>query len=141
MSKELEIVQLEKPDDAAWTAIGSGISRYNAQQGGEEHGKQLCLVIYGPDQEIVAGLIGSTYWNWCHIDLLWVKDELRGQRLGHRLLEAAEAEARQRGARNVYLDTFGFQAPDFYKARGYVVFGELPDFPAGHTRYFMTKQL
>jgi hypothetical protein len=50
-------------------------------------------------------------------------------------------EARWRGARNAYLDTFSFQAPDFYQRHGYRVFGELVDFPPGHTRYYMTKQL
>ena len=56
-------------------------------------------------------------------------------------MEVAEAEARQRGAQNAYLDTFSFQAPDFYKKLGYQVFGELPDFPTGHQRYFLKKEL
>jgi len=73
--------------------------------------------------------------------LMWVKEELRGRGYGHRLLTMAEEEARQRGAKNAYLDTFGFQAPDFYKQHGYQVFGELEDFPAGHRRYFLRKQL
>jgi N-acetylglutamate synthase-like GNAT family acetyltransferase len=72
---------------------------------------------------------------------MWIKDELRGRGYGHRLLTLAEHEARQRGAKNAYLDTFSFQAPDFYKQHGYQVFGELPDFPPGHQRYFLTKQL
>ena len=76
------------------------------------------------------------FWNWPYIDLLFVKEELRGFGYGHRLLEITEDEARKRGATNVYLDTFSFQAPDFYKQHGYRVFGELKDFPPGHQRYF-----
>jgi len=53
----------------------------------------------------------------------------------------AEDEARHRGAKNAYLDTFSFQAPDFYKKHGYRVFGELQDFPPGHQRHFLTKRL
>ena len=34
---------------------------------------------------------------------------------------------------NVYLDTFSFQAPGFYKKLGYREFGKLKDFPAGHS--------
>jgi N-acetylglutamate synthase-like GNAT family acetyltransferase len=56
-------------------------------------------------------------------------------------LTIAEDEARQRGAKNVYLDTFSFQSPNFYKQHGYQVFGELPDFPPGYQRHFLTKQL
>lgn len=86
-------------------------------------------------------MIGETYWEWFYLDLLWVKDELRGRGYGRRLLTLAEDEARQRGAKNVYLDTFSFQVPNFYKQPGYQVFGELENFPSGHPRYFFTKQL
>ena len=57
------------------------------------------------------------------------------------MVAAAEAEARKRGIRNVYLDTFSFQAPGFYKKLGYREFGKLKDFPPGHTRHWMTKAL
>jgi ribosomal protein S18 acetylase RimI-like enzyme len=86
-------------------------------------------------------VIGATYWDWFSIDLIWVKEELRGRGYGHRLLTLAENEARQRGAKNAHLDTFSFQAPSFYKQHGYQVFGELADFPPGHQRYFLRKQL
>jgi ribosomal protein S18 acetylase RimI-like enzyme len=86
-------------------------------------------------------LIGVTYWNWFYINLMWIKEDLRGRGYGCQLLTLAEEEARQRGAKHAYLDTFTFQAPGFYQKYGYRIFGELPDFPAGHTRYFLTKQL
>jgi hypothetical protein len=40
----------------------------------------------------------------------------------------------------VWLDSFSFQAPGFYKKLGYSVFGTLPDFPKGETRYFFSKR-
>jgi hypothetical protein len=45
------------------------------------------------------------------------------------------------GAKNAYLDTFSFQAPEFYKKCGHQEFGTLENFPTGHTRYFLTKKL
>lgn len=72
---------------------------------------------------------------------MWIPEELRGQGYGHQLLLAIEEQARQHGAAHVFLDTFSFQAPDFYKQHGYHVFGELAGFPSGHQRIFMTKQL
>jgi GNAT superfamily N-acetyltransferase len=75
------------------------------------------------------------------VDLLWVKAELRGRGYGRQLLARAEEEARTRGAKNIYLDTFSFQSPDFYKKQGYEIFGELDDYPAGHQRFFLKKHL
>jgi GNAT superfamily N-acetyltransferase len=138
MDEEYTIVYADKPE---WGIIGPAISDYNTQQAGDDNGLSLCFVLKAPDQEIVGGVIGATYWDWFHLDLMWVKEELRGRGYGQRLLALAEDEARRRGAKKVYLDTFSFQAPGFYRQHGYQVFGELQDFPAGHQRYFLTKHL
>jgi GNAT superfamily N-acetyltransferase len=138
MDEEYQIVSVDQPE---WDIIGGGINEYNTRHAGDEHAKRLCFVLKGPDQAVLGGVIGITYWDWLYIDLMWIQEELRGRGFGHKLLTLAEEEARGRGAKNVYLDTFSFQAPDFYKKHGYRVFGELPDFPPGHQRYFLTKQL
>ncbi|MCU0522797.1 MAG: GNAT family N-acetyltransferase [Anaerolineae bacterium] len=124
-----------------WEVVGGGINTYNDQQAGDSHGKSLCFVLRDPDGAIVGGLVGETHWNWFYISLLIIPEDLRGQGYGHALLTAAEDEARQRGAKHAYLDTFSFQAPEFYRRHGYEVFGELPDFPVGQTRYYMRKDL
>ena len=141
MSEEHRIVQVEKPEDAMWEVIGGGIHHYNVQQAGDAQGKQVCIILYTPQQEIAGGLIGETHWGWFYINLMFVKEELRGRGFGHRILTLAEEKARQSGAKHAYLDTFSFQAPDFYEKHGYRVFGELKDFPPGHQRYYLTKQL
>lgn len=141
MDEEYSIVYIDKPEESAWGIIGRGVGEYNRGQAGEDHFQHICFALYAPDQKIVGGALGEIYWDWFHLDLLWVKEELRGRGYGHRLLMAAEDEARRRGARNVFLDTFSFQAPEFYRRYGYQVFGELKDFPRGHQRYYLTKQL
>jgi GNAT superfamily N-acetyltransferase len=138
MNEEYEIVYLENPE---WGVIGGGISEYNTQQAGDDSGKNLCFVVKTPGGEVVGGVIGATYWDWLYVNLMWVREDLRSSGYGQRLLALAEDEARKRGAKNSYLDTFSFQAPGFYKKFGYRVFGELPEFPTGHQRYFLTKQL
>ena len=138
MDDEYHIVYVDQPE---WGVIGQGIREYNIQQAGEPNEKHLCFVLYAPDQSIAGGIIGETHWDWFFIILMWVKEGLRGRGYGQRLLTLAEDEARQRGARHAYLDTFSFQAPDFYKKYGYQVFGALEDFPPGHQRYYLTKEL
>lgn len=132
---------VENPEEAAWGIIGRGVGTYNKRAVGGYDFQRLCFVLRAPDQEIVGGVIAETYWEWLYIDLLWVKEEFRGRGYGHRLLMLAEEEAIGRGVKHAYLDTFSFQAPKFYKARGYKVFGKLHEFPPGHQRFFMKKQL
>jgi len=132
---------IDHVDEPEWGVIGQGIRDFNTQQAGDSRSKNLCFVLYAPDQSIAGGIIGETHWEWFFIILMWIKEELRGHGYGHQLLLAAEQEARQRGARNAYLDTFSFQAPEFYKRHGYQVFGVLEGFPEGHQRIYLTKQL
>lgn len=141
MAEPYEIVYVANPEEGAWGIIGRGVADYNRKRAGENHFERLCYCLQGVDGRIEGGVLGETYWAWLYIDLLWVEEGLRGQGYGRKLMLRAEEEARRRGAKNAYLDTFSFQALDFYRRLGYEVFGELPDFPPGERRYFMRKAL
>ncbi len=141
MEEEYQIAFVEAPEQSAWGIIGRGIRDFNTQQAGDDRAQRLCYAVFGPGDEIVGGVIGVVHWNWLYVDLMWLREDLRGRGYGHRLLALLEEEARQHGATQVYLDTFSFQAPEFYRRHGYRVYGELKDFPAGHDRLFLTKTL
>lgn len=66
---------------------------------------------------------------------------MRGTGVGTQLMRMAEDEARSRSCVGVWLDTHTFQARPFYERLGYSVFADLPDFPPGHTRFYMMKRL
>jgi GNAT superfamily N-acetyltransferase len=91
--------------------------------------------------ECLGGCTGHIWGGWMHVKFLWVSESLRGQRLGTRLMDAAEAYATERGAGSATLETHSYQARDFYLKRGYEVFGQLDDYPPGHTKYFRRKAL
>ncbi len=122
-------------------AISQALHEFDARQAGDPHFQRLCFTLRGPGQELLGGVLGQVFWDGLFIDTLWVADELRGRGYGHQLLASIEDEARRRGATMVYLDTFSFQAPEFYTRHGYRVFGELEGFPPGHRLLFFTKPL
>lgn len=91
---------------------------------------------------IIAGCIARMYcWNVAYIDTLWVDSKYRGKGLGARLLAEIEKTAKTKGCYLIHLDTFDFQAKEFYEKQGYEVFGVLEDCPKGHCRYYFTKKL
>ena len=89
----------------------------------------------------LAGLIGETFGNWLSIKYLWVSEELRGKGIGSAILQAAETEARTRGARYAFVDTFSFQAPEFYVRHGYKQVFALTEYPYTGARYYYIKEL
>ncbi|MCB8922777.1 MAG: GNAT family N-acetyltransferase [Ardenticatenaceae bacterium] len=109
MKTEYTIAYVEKPEESAWGIIGRGLHQYNQQQAGDNKFQTSFSL---PMEKSPVASSPS-----CNVDLMWIEEELRGQGYGHRLTQI-ENEARKRGAEQVYLDTFSFQAPEFYKQHG-----------------------
>ena len=69
--------------------------------------------------ETVGAIIGYRLYDWLYIDYIVVSETCRGEGVGNRLLERAESLARELALEGVALDTFRYQAPAYYAARGY----------------------
>ena len=93
------------------------------------------------DGELVAGAHGYICWNWLDVSLLWVASSQRGRGLGSRVLKAFEDAGRDKGCVYAHVNTFSYQAPEFYERHGYEAYAELPDFPPGYRRIYFRKQL
>lgn len=99
-------------------------------------------VIKDNDGKIIAGINSKMYcWNCLYIDSLWVNDNFRNEKIGSKLLNEIEKIAIERGCKLIHLDTFDFQAKDFYIKQGYEIFGVLNDCPDNHKRYYMKKDI
>ena len=137
---KIEVALEPRPDEIAF--ITQQIIKFNNNRTDSEGNyKPLAIFLRDADNQIMGGLVGETCWQWLYVDVLWVHGSLRGAGYGEALLAAAEQQAMKRGCQYAYLDTFSFQAPEFYQKRGYIVFGELPNFPQGYRRYFLKKEL
>ncbi len=92
--------------------------------------------------EVIAGICADVYiWKTLYISVFFVEKNYRHQGLGTILLNNVEEKAKQLGATLSHLDTFDWQAKDFYSKHGYEIFGVLENCPAGHKRYYMKKIL
>lgn len=85
---------------------------------------------------LVICIVGIVY-----INVLWVKEEYRKDGLGTKLLKEIEKIAKEKDCHLIHLDTFDFQAKDFYIRHGYEIFGVLDQCPENHKRYFMKKNI
>jgi GNAT superfamily N-acetyltransferase len=65
----------DAPSAEQQRVIGSGLAKFNAEQAGYSDSRDLAVLVF--------------------VDLFYVPDALRGQRLGSRVLAAAEDEARR----------------------------------------------
>lgn len=99
------------------------------------------LVLRNENEELCGGLVSYIYYYILEIQLLWVHKDYHYMGYGTKLLKEAEDIAKDKGCTMVKLDTFDFQAPNFYKKHGYEVFGVLDNSPKGHKRFFLKKEL
>ncbi|MET9775429.1 N-acetyltransferase [Streptomyces sp. NPDC006367] len=111
---------------------------------GTPHEREFPLHVWVLDEGggLAGGLVGHTWASWLHVTYLWVDDRCRGRGLGTALLGEAERTAREeRGCAAARVETWDFQAPDFYRKLGYEVVCVIPDYPPGITEYTLVKRL
>ena len=126
---------------AVETELRGLLYRFNVEATGTDDGDLLVVTARDDDGSMVAGLFGWTWGGTCFVDLLHVAGDHRGTGLGSRLLAAAEQEGSRRGCRQVVLATHSFQAPEFYRARGYLEYGRIEGYPRGHAQIHLAKPL
>lgn len=103
--------------------------------------EEINLCLKDDNGRIIAGLLSAICWNWMEIDILWVDDDYRRQGLGKILLEEAEKIAKAKSCTFIKLNTFSFQAPEFYKKYGYEVMAIIENAPLGSKHYYYKKEL
>lgn len=121
--------------------IFQGLLEYNLARIEDKNPKDLGIYVEDSKGKKIAGLIGDTHGNWLTINFLWVSEELRGQHIGSEILEKAEKVAIERGCKYSFLDTFDFQAPEFYEKYGYKEVFALENYPLTGKRHYYTKEL
>ena len=134
-------VRLENKESHKAQEIGDLIRAYNRSKREESESEPLNLYLEDEKGNLMAGLVAETFGNWLEIEYLFVKEELRGQGIGSKLLQRAENEAKKRNCRFAFVNTYQFQAPDFYISHGYKEVFALQDYPYTGQRFYYQKDL
>lgn len=119
--------------------VSEGLTNYNLDMRPDPSAAPVTLAVHDTGGEVCGGLVGRTAWGWLRIDSVWVAEEQRGKGLGRELVRKAEEIGKDRGCHGAHLDTFGFQAPDFYSSLSYKKFGELENYPDLPHAFFKKK--
>ncbi|MCW1247174.1 GNAT family N-acetyltransferase [Pseudomonas sp. SAICEU22] len=137
----LRIERTDAPTDEQRQAILAPLRAYNVAQTGGSAPELVAWLVRDEHDEIVGGLYGRVFFRWLYIELLVVPEQARGQGTGSELMKMAEQLAREKDCVGIWLDTFDFQAPDFYRRLGFTECGKIEDYPPGHQRFFFQKRL
>lgn len=122
------------------TVIREGLIRsYEAKFG--ERDKEFSIFLKNDSGKVFGGIQAFQDTESIYIDLLWVEESLRKQGYGTKLLATAEQEAIEKGCTFSLVDTWDFQAEEFYFKKGYERIGELKSYWHGHSKIFLRKKL
>lgn len=141
----MKIVVTTSPNKEDLKTLSKGIGSFNQGYLPDDVGfeKDTKFAVFAKDEQgkILGGIRANAFWNYCIIELLWLSKDSRGLGVGTKLMNANEKFAKEHGFNYVRTETLSFQAKPFYEKLGFKVFGELPDYPKGHTTYCLIKAL
>ena len=139
---QVQIIVSENPSNEDIKGIYKELLAFNTAICGAPENKPFMALLHDTDtSETLGGIYCVHFYGWLYITIFFIPDALRNKGFGTKLLEKAETYARNQGSYGIWVDTFSFQAPGFYEKAGYEKFGELANFPPGHSRIFYRKML
>jgi GNAT superfamily N-acetyltransferase len=109
MSPKYELA--ESPPTEAFQKIWQPLLKFNEAAVGNATSRTLAVLLRdAATDELIGGLWGRSLWGSLYIDIMFVPEPLRRSGIGMSLLRQAEQEAMRRGCREMWTDTYAFQA-------------------------------
>jgi uncharacterized protein (DUF924 family)/GNAT superfamily N-acetyltransferase len=139
--QKLDIVFDPLPPEALTRFVTESLASYNIAATGHSSWYPVSFFLRSARGEWLGGLLGNIWGGWLHVTHLWVASPERRHGNGTRLLQAAETYAIERGCLAATLETHSYEARPFYEKIGYQLFATLEDYPPGHSKFFLRKQL
>lgn len=93
------------------------------------------------DNQIVGGIIAHKKMQWLDIDILYVDQNFRKNKIGSHLINKASEYCKETELVGMHLYTLDFQAKGFYEKQDFKLIAEIKDWPKGITRYEFIKYI
>ncbi len=130
---------IEDPTSADMQAMMNVLIDFNEKITGS---KRKALFI---GAHINTNCVGGIHARWrgadAYIDHLAVVENHRSQGAGRSLINSVEAELKRRGCKQIFVNTYAFQAPEFYKRLGYELVSRIREYMCGHDQFTFRKFL
>ena len=118
--------------------IANGVFAHGRAQAHDGKAEPIACLVRDQDR-VVAGGTGRTEYERLFISYLWVSEELRGQGLARRILEALESEAQKRGCKDALIETLDDKVASLYRHLGYSSVAEVKAYVGRFSRHIMLK--
>lgn len=136
----LKVVVDYAPSQADNDVVREGIVASNENIVGERD-KALSIFLKNDSGKVFGGIQAFLDTESVYTDVLWVEKIFQKQGYGAKLLRAVEREAIENGCIFSLVDTWDFQAEEFYLKNGYKRIGEIKNYWHGHSKIFLRKRL
>lgn len=129
------------PTSADVAQIDQGLHSYNQRAADLAAIRRFACYAWRDDGALAGGALARWWGTACELQQIWVDEALRRRGIGASLMLQVEATAIEHGCQLIYLDTFSFQAPEFYYQLGYQTACRFDGFPDGQSKFILQKSL
>jgi ribosomal protein S18 acetylase RimI-like enzyme len=139
MSYQISYEKNPQSDDIQ--ILNDGIMAQARQKKGMKQLDFFAFFLRDDDGRIVGGCAGDNMYGGLFVGQLWVSDHLRGKGYGTQLMQKAETLANESRCSFIAVNTFDWEALDFYKKLGFYVEFERKGFDKNSIFYFLRKDM
>jgi ribosomal protein S18 acetylase RimI-like enzyme len=134
-----QILYEANPNPEDIQLLNEGIAEHTKQKTAMKPLDFFAFFIRDENKKIVGGCAGDNMYGCLYVGQLWVTEQLRGKGYGYKLMQEAENLAKKNECKFITVNTFNWEALDFYKKLGFYVEFERHGFLKDSIFYFLRK--
>jgi ribosomal protein S18 acetylase RimI-like enzyme len=102
--------------------------------------EKYCICVKRKD-EIIGATKGGIFDGALYISEFAIKKSYRKSGLGSKLIERIEKYAKDKNCKKIWVDTYEYQAPEFYKKNGFLEQGRIENYRGKYAKIFFEKEI